>query len=354
MTWPEPPPAALRLAIDTGALAANWRALDRLSGVAEAGAAIKADAYGLGVAAVLPALLKAGARRFWVAHWGEVAPALAWAEPAMLAVLHGVTTPAEAAFARASGVRPVISSLAQARLWLEGGGGPCQLMIDTGINRLGLGPQDAGDPALAGLTPELVLSHLACADEPDSAHNARQLAAFHAVLARFPGIPASLANSAGIALGPAYHFRCTRPGLALYGGVPCDALAGAIAPVVTPEAMVLQVRELGAGNPVGYNATFVAPAAMRIATVALGYADGLLRQWGGRCALAHRGARLPVLGRISMDMVVVDAGAAPALAEGDFVQLPYGLAMAAAASGLSQYELLTVLGRRFARTAPAA
>jgi len=343
----EPPPT-LRLRIDRAALAANWRALDRLSGSAAAGAAVKANGYGLGVDIVVPVLAGAGSRQFYVAHMGEVAKVLAHVPGSAIAVLHGVNSPADVAYARATAVRPVLNSLYQARLWRDAGGGPCQVMVDSGINRLGLAPADCADPLLAGLDIELLLSHLASAED-DTPQNARQLALFRELSAHFPGVPRSLGNSAGIALGGAYHFDATRPGLALYGGVPCAALAGEIAQVAFPEAAVLQTRQLSAGDKVGYNGTFTAPAIMRVATLSIGYADGLLRQWAGKVALQHEGRILPVLGRISMDMVVADCTAAPDLREGDFCTLPYALPAAARASGLSQYELLTLLGDRFGR-----
>lgn len=345
----EPPPRTLRLRFDRAALAANWRTLDRLSGTAAAGAAVKANGYGLGVDVVVPVLAAAGARQFFVAHMSEVAGVIAHVPPASLAVLHGVNSAADAAYARAVGIRPVLNSLHQIQLWQGAGGGPCQLMVDSGINRLGVPPTACADPLLAGLEIELLLSHLASADE-DTPQNARQLAIFREVSALFPGVPRSLANSAGIALGGAYHFDLTRPGLALYGGVPCPSLAGSIAQVAFPEAAVLQLRDIAAGDQVGYNATFTAPAAMRVATISIGYADGFLRQWArGKVALQHNEALLPVLGRISMDMVVADCTAAPDICEGDFCTLPYDLPAAAQESGLSQYELLTLLGQRFAR-----
>lgn len=167
---------------------------------------------------------------------------------------------------------------------------------------------------------------------------------------RLPHARASLANSAGIMLGEAYHGELTRPGLSLYGGVPCAGLAGQIAQVVRPEAAILQVREIGAGESVGYNATFTASHPMRIGVIALGYADGYLRCWSGKgAARGGDGAVLPVLGRVSMDMTAVDLANAPDLREGDWVGLDYALPAAAAQTGLSQYELLTLLGRRFSR-----
>ena len=339
------PPRTLRLRLDADALADNWRALDRLSGTARAGAAIKANCYGLDVDRCLPVLRDAGARDFFVAHWQEVPGALRHVSAAQLSVLHGPSNAREAAYARAAGVRPVINSLRQARLWRESGGGPCDLMIDTGINRLGIDPAEAGDPVVAQLDVYTLLSHLACADD-HSPMNARQLCAFREVIAQVPHHEASLANSAGIALGADYAFALTRPGLSLYGGVPHPALEGAIRQVACPEAALIKVREIEAGETVGYNAMFTAPASMRVGVVSLGYADGILRCWSGGAFTSH-GRALPILGRVSMDMIVVDLAAAPMLTEGDWVELPYALPDAARQTSLSQYELLTLLGTRF-------
>ena len=346
-TLPDAPPATLRLRIDRQALASNWRTLDAMSGDARAGAAVKADAYGIGVDIAAPVLAAAGARDFFLAHWGEV-PALLEHVPAdQVSVLHGVGSAAEAAFARATGVTPVINSLHQARIWGESGGGPCHLMVDSGMNRLGVAPAEIGDPAIAALEVDVLMSHLASADE-DSDQNARQLARFREVAAAVPARALSLANSAGIARGSDYLFDLTRPGIALYGGVVHPALEGHIAQVVYPEAAVLQIRDLQPGDRVGYNALFTAERPMRVATVSIGYADGFLRSWGGQAAFVRDGAELPVLGRVSMDMVVVDCTGTN-LREGDFLFVPYDLPAASRASGLSQYELLSVLGHRFDR-----
>lgn len=345
---PEQPPSALRLIVDRGALAANWKALDRLSGGAAAGAAVKADAYGLGVAAVVPTLWQAGCRDYFVAHWSEAAPVAARMPPSSVSVLHGPLTDRDARYARELGVRPVINSAAQARRWLDAGGGPCDLMVDTGINRLGLPLSDLGNAEISALQVDVLLSHLASADQ-DSTLNPLQLERWTAARHQVAHRRASLANSAGIALGAAYHGDLTRPGIALYGGVPCQALSGEIRQVARPEAALIQVRTLQAGDSVGYNETFVAAAPMRVGVVSLGYADGYLRCWSGKGAMQHDGRRLPVLGRVSMDMTVIDLTAAPDLNEGDWVAVEYDLPQAAAVSGLSQYELLTGLGRRFAR-----
>lgn len=342
---PAPP---LRLDLDRDALVANWRALDRLSGAARAGAAVKADAYGLGARRVVPVLAGAGCDTFFVAHWAEAAELLDLIPAEQIAVLHGPLTPAEAAFARETGLRPVINSLLQARIWQEANGGLCHLMVDTGINRLGLPMDELGDPTVAGLQVDLLLSHLASAEE-DSPQNPSQQALWIEARGQIAHARASLANSAGITLGPDYHGDLTRPGIALYGGVPCAALAPHIVQVARPAAQLMQVRDLLPGDSVGYNATFTAVQTMRVGVVSLGYADGYLRCWSGKGRMHADGAELPVLGRVSMDMTVIDLSTAPAAAEGDWIALDYALPEASVQTGLSQYELLTLLGRRFLR-----
>ena len=344
---PAPPPATLRLRVDTDALAANYRALDTMSGGARAGAAVKADCYGLGTARCMRALVKAGARDFFAAHWSEVLPLLEYAPARQISVLHGVLTAEEAAFARETGVRPVINSVAQAKLWSASGGGACDLMIDSGINRLGIVPGDIDDPAIQALDVNVLMSHLACADE-DSPRNAAQLEVFLRAREAIAHKEASLANSAGIALGDNYAFDLTRPGLALYGGIARSEFGTVIKQVAFPEAAIIQVRPISAGEKVGYNGMFTAPKAMRIGVVSLGYADGILRNWTQDFGYFTRGeSKLAMLGKVSMDMIVVDLSEADDIREGDWVQLPYKLKNAAQQTGLSQYELLTVLGRRF-------
>jgi alanine racemase len=342
------PPPTLRLKLDDDALARNWRALDRLSGAARAGAAVKADAYGLGVAKAVPALRDAGARDFFVAHWSEVSEVIEHIPASQLSVLHGPVHADDCAYARALGVRPVINSLFQARLWLDSGGGPCDLMVDTGINRLGLPLASLSDPLIARLDIDVLMSHLASADE-DVAQNAEQLRRFSEACRAITARRRSLANSAGIALGKEYAFELTRPGLSLYGGVPRNELLAEIGKVARLEAAIIQRRDLSAGDSVGYNATFTATRTMCAGVVSLGYADGFLRCWSEKGLLRSKGRKLPLLGRVSMDMVVVDLTEAPDLAEGDWLEVPYHLPDAAAVSGLSQYELLTILGRRFRR-----
>lgn len=345
---PDIPLPALRLGFDSHALSSNWQALDRLSGNARAGAAVKADGYGVGVRQVVPVLHAAGCRDFFVAHWSEVPPLLDFVAPDCVAVLHGPLTDADAAFARACGVRPVINSLVQAHRWLAAGGGRCDLMVDTGMNRLGVPLEDIGSEALRALDVDVLLSHLVAAEE-DTALNTLQRDRWRQACVALPHARASLANSAGIALGAGFHGDLTRPGIALYGGVPRSDMADMIRPVVHPQAAIMQVRNVGAGETIGYNATYTATAPMRVGTIAIGYADGYLRCWSGKGRFRAGERVLPVLGRVSMDMTVIDLGPAPDLKEGDWVTAEYGLPEAAAHSGLSQYELLTLLGRRFGR-----
>ncbi len=345
---PEQPSCPLRLTLDSDALVHNWRTLDRLSGAAKAGAAVKADGYGLGAKRVVQTLAGAGCADFFVAHMDEAAPLLSLVPAKRIAVLHGPLTPQDAAFAKAVAIRPVINSVRQAQLWQNAGGGRCDLMIDTGINRLGVPLADLGDPVLQGLQIDVLHSHLASAEE-DSPLNDLQRRRWDEARSHVPHARASLANSAGLMLGADYHGDLTRPGIALYGGVPCAALTEHIRQVARPEAVIMQVRKIAAGDSIGYNATFIAPTAMRVGVISLGYADGYLRCWSGKGTMLSGEARLPVLGRVSMDMTVIDLSAAPQLREGDWVSADYDLPDAAAVTGLSQYELLTSLGRRFPR-----
>ena len=341
----EAPPPTLRLSIDTEALAHNWRYLDALSGAASAGAAVKADCYGLGVDACVPTLRDAGCEAFLVAHWSEVAAVARHVPASAIAVLHGVINADEIDYAKAIGAVPVINSLEQARAWVQAGGERCHLMIDTGINRLGIAPREVGDDAVRALDIDILMSHLASADE-DSVKNEAQCSAFRQAAAVITHQRTSLANSAGLALGEAYTCDLTRPGLALYGGVPRPEMAGHIKQVAHIEAAILQVRELSAGDTVGYNAEFTATKPMRTATVSLGYADGFLRARGPDGVMLRGDARLPIIGKVSMDMIVVDLANAPELRAGDWLSVPFSLPDAAQQSSVSQYELLTTIGNR--------
>ena len=337
--------APARLLLDADALVANWRALARLGGGAACGAAVKADGYGLGAQGVVTRLAAAGCRDVFVATWAE-AEALADLE-VPVSVLHGVRADDLATARALSHARPVLNTAEQIRRWREAGGGACDVMVDTGMNRLGVSAEDVAAGLLDGLAIETLMSHLACADEP-SAMNAAQRDRLAALAGRTTARRLSLANSAGVALGEGYAFDLTRPGLALYGGVPSPALADVVRPVATIEAEVLQRRLVPAGETVGYNATWTAPADTWVGIVNLGYADGYWRGFSDRGRAFAGDRELPVIGRVSMDLVALDLRNA-SVGEGDRVRFDPDLPRAAAASGMSQYELLTGLGRRFER-----
>ncbi len=331
-----------RLTVDLAALARNYQHLAAASGPAACGAAVKANAYGLGASAVVPALLKAGCRSFFVASLDEALGVRALADSAEVILLHGLGA-ADIAVAQAAKIVPVINTPAQARDW-RATGAPCAAMLDTGINRLGLGPDQLA--ALDGLNLTLVMSHLACADEPDHPLNRQQLDLFNSLNAALPQCRRSLANSCGIHLGPDYLLNLTRPGIGLYGG-----LSGSFM-VITIEARLLQTRLIRAGMSVGYGASWSAKADTPVATIGLGYGDGYLRSFSNSGIAYWQGKALPVIGRVSMDMVTLDISAAPQLAAGDWVELigqQMSLVAASAKSNLSEYELLTSLGPRYQR-----
>jgi len=333
----------LRLRLDGDALVANWRLLRELGGDAACGAAVKADGYGLGAREVVQRLAGAGCRDFFVAIWSE-ARALADLGVAV-SVLHGVRD--EDMADRPANARPVLNTAGQVRRWRAAGGGVCDVMVDTGMNRLGVAPEEVAAGLLDGLEIDTLMSHLACADE-DVPLNARQCATLAGLRGRTSARRLSIANSAGIALGRDYAFDLTRPGIALYGGRQRPEHTP-IRQVATPEAQVIQRRRVRAGEIVGYNATFTAPRDMDVAILNLGYADGYLRCFSGKGGVRVGDTALPVIGRVSMDMIAVAADAVPGLGEGDWVTIDYALPETAALSGLSQYELITGLGARFDR-----
>lgn len=340
--------APLRLRLDKDALLANWQWLKKRSGAAACGAAIKANGYGLGSAEVMRHLLGAGCRDFFVSNWAEamvLQPMIS--DGVSLSVLHGVRDE-DMAVALASRARPVLCTEGQIARWKAAKGGPCDVMVDTGMNRLGLDWRGDVSAQVEGLEVATLLSHLASADE-DVPLSQSQLERFKRLQGDVKAGRYSLANSAGICLGPAYAFDMTRPGIALYGGIPRKEAAGHIRQVVFPEAQVLQRRCVRAGDTIGYNATHRAVADMEIAVLNLGYADGYLRGFSGCGSVSIEGRHLPVIGRVSMDLTAVDVSALPHVAEGDWLAVDYGLVDAAAVSGLSQYELLTGLGARFDR-----
>lgn len=342
-----PPPHA-RLLLDSAALVANWRDFAAAVGGAACGAAIKADGYGLGARDVLLRLAAAGCRHFFVAHWLEVPPLLPLPDGVTLSVLHGIT-PDDMPAARALPARPVLATAAQVALWRQTGQ-PCEVMIDTGMNRLGLSPAEAAD-VLAGMDVMVLHSHLACAENAAHPLNEAQRACFAEVAARVPARACALANSPGVGLGKGFHFDMVRPGIGLFGGgsLPDGRPSR---PVARMAARIIQLRDVPVGASVGYAAAFTAARPTRIATVALGYADGYARGLSGDIGGGWAevgGVRCPAAGRISMDMAAFDVTDAGPLADGDWLDIPFDPNAMAARSGRSTYELLVALGRRFER-----
>ncbi|MES3100426.1 alanine racemase [Sphingomonas faeni] len=338
-------PAPLRLRLDGDALVQNWRTLDRMSGTAACGAAVKANGYGLGAIEVARRLADAGCRDFFVSNWQEAAELAPLG--LTVSVLHGVREEDMPA-AAAGFARPVLNTPRQVARWKAAGGGVCDVMVDTGMNRLGVSADDIAAGLLDGLQIETLMSHLACADE-DSPMNERQRVAFAALAGQTSARRMSLANSAGIAL-EGYAFDLTRPGLALYGGIPRAQLGEAIRPVVTPEAQILQRRRVVAGDTVGYNATWTASRVTEVAIINLGYADGYFRGFSDRGSAVVDGKHVPVIGRVSMDLLAIDVTAVAEIEEGAWIALYFALPDAAARSGMSQYELLTGMGARYSRS----
>ncbi|MBI3153775.1 MAG: alanine racemase [Burkholderiales bacterium] len=352
------------LTVDLGAIVANWRRLKSRAGGADCAAVLKADAYGLGAARVGPALAAAGCRQFFVAHLDEaIALVPRLPRDATVSVLHGPLPGSEAEFV-AHGVRPVLNSRSQIDAWRAlarrlGRRLAAVVQVDTGMARLGLDAREsdalADDPgAWAGLRIELVMSHLACADEPAHPANAAQLERFVAARRSLPQAPASLANSAGIFLGSDFHFDLVRPGAALYGLAPVAGVPNPMRPVLRLQARVIQLRDVPPDTPVGYGHAWTSPRPSRIATASVGYADGWLRGLGGRASVWAGAVELPIVGRVSMDTVTIDASRLPpgALRAGDAVDLigpRCDVDRIAAQAGTIGYEMLTRLGRRVAR-----
>ena len=336
----------MTLHIDLQAIVANWKALAAKAPGARTAAVVKADAYGLGAARVAPALYAAGARDFFVALVSEgraLRPHLP--DDARINVLSGHMEGADL-----TGLVPVLNSPEQFfRDRAMRPGRPFAIQLDTGMNRLGM---EAGEwaairaEALAA-KPEFVMSHLACADEPDHPANAMQLAAFRAMTDGCD-VPRSLSATGGILLGPDYHFDLVRPGIGLYGALPfADAQ-----PVVRLSLPVIQTRIVQSGEFVGYSATWTADGPRRIATVAAGYADGILRSISSKGAsLYAAGTACPIVGRVSMDLITVDVtGLADVPGELDLICPEQPLDRLADHAGTIGYEILTSLGHRYDRT----
>lgn len=336
----------LRLKCSKDALTDNWRWMAARVGTS-CGAAIKANGYGLGAPYVLEYLAEAGCRDFFVSTWHEAEELGRLAAEISVAVLHGVG-PDDLEAAMGLPCRPVLNSAQQVARWKSVAPERlCDVMIDTGMNRLGLRPEEAH--VLAGLRIDTLHSHLACADE-DHSLNQQQLASFGAAVASIRAERYSLSNSAGVLLGRDYAFDLVRPGLALYGGMPRSEARGYIRQVARLEAQVVQRRTIPTGESCGYGATFIAESPTEAAIVNIGYADGYWRGFSATGTGRYSGVEIPVLGRVSMDLVALNCSEIPGLAEGDWVELDFELEEAAKRSGKSQYELLTGLGQRFERS----
>lgn len=340
--------APATLSVDLAALSHNFHALEAVTGV-PVHPVVKANAYGLGAVPVARRLLAEGARTFFVARLSEgLALREALGPEPVIYVLDGCVGDAARSL-KAAHLRPVLNHADQLAAWKTADGGACGLQIDTGMNRLGFRPETAPEP-FDGL--ELVMSHLACADDPAEPMNRRQRDAFAAISERYPDSLKSFANSGGCFLGPDFAFDAVRPGICLYGGGPEGRPDARLEAVATLSAEILQIRDVPAGESIGYSRGFVADTPLRVATVGAGYADGVLRASspGGRVWAA--GELRPVLGRVSMDVLAVDVTGLD-VALGDTVEL-FGpnrpVDDAAAAAGTIGYELLTSIGNRCDRT----
>ena len=357
-----------RLTVDLGAIQRNWQALDKVSAGALTGAAVKADGYGLGAVPVAKALYAAGTRFFFVATPDEglaLRPAL---PEAHIFVLNGLF-PGAAPLYVGERLMPVLNSLPMLEEWLVACLGrnealPAALHFDTGMNRLGFRLNETSIVKRmiedVGYAPQMIMSHLACADQPQHEKNRTQLALFSSVINQFPGIPASLANSAATMTSREMHFQMVRPGIALYGGRAVNGRKNPMVPAVTLEAPVIQIRECKTGESVGYGASYILPRDTRLAIVALGYADGFIRaasstnqHAGGRVHL--RGTLCPLIGRVSMDMFAIDITDL-----GNDIPIPGEMVEVlgpnvsvddqADPAGTIGYELLTSLKGRYPRT----
>lgn len=366
------------LSIDLDAIVANWRLLQARVAPAECAAVVKADAYGLGVNRVAMALFSAGCRTFFVATVDEGIALRRVLGPPLVAPTHPTAAAEDAATIYllsawiigsedailAHRLQPVLNSLGDVDAWTAtanrlGRTLPAAIQLDTGMSRLGLSVAEqttisASPDRLRGVRPTAIVSHLACADEPAHPLNANQLVHFREALTRLPPARASFANSAGIFLGPAYHGQLVRPGVALYGGAPRPDQPNPMRPVVRLEGRIVQVREIDEGTTVGYGAIHQSAGRERIATVAVGYADGFLRSLGNR-GTGYVGDRpVPLVGRVSMDLITFNVSELPEaqVRPGTYIELigPHvSLDAIARDAGTIAYEILTALGRRYHR-----
>lgn len=356
--------AGATLTVDLAAIADNYRLLCGKVNAAVCAAVVKADAYGLGAERVAPVLERAGAREFFVAHVDEgIALRKIVSAETRITVLHG-PRPDAAAECVYFDLRPVLNSLEQVDLWKREAlrqQSPLDavLQVDSGMSRFGLSRKDVGDLAddpkrLGGIRTNLIMSHLACADDPANPANEMQRQRFLEMAAMLPPAPLSLSASSGIFLGSAYHMGLVRPGAALYGIAPNTEAANPLKQVVRLQARVLQLRNVDVGDGVGYGLTYRPEGPRRIATVAVGYADGFSRQNGGTGCAWFGDIRLPIVGRVSMDSLALDVSAVPeALLHADMhvdlIGARRSVDDVAAAAGTIGYEILTSLGGRYYR-----
>ncbi len=363
-----PADARAVLRIDLKALQANYARLKAVSAVAECAGVIKADAYGLGLEPIARALTSAGCRTFFVATLEEGRRTRTVQPGAVIYILDGLLPGAEPHYTGFD-LRPVLSSEPELRDWAAyctqiGRHLPAAVQLDTGMNRLGLRPVEvdrvAAEPGLfAAFKMTLVMSHLACADEPSHPMNEAQRGLFDRLRAKLPPAPASLSNSGGTFLGPQYHYDLVRPGIAVYGGRAFEGAENPMAPVVSLSARILQLRDADPGDVVGYGATFKVTRPSRMATIACGYADGFLRALSGPSGhpgpVGYIGPHpVPVVGRVSMDLITVDVTDVPvALAQrGNWVEVVGGrvtLDDLTDRAGTIGYELLARLSKRVHR-----
>ncbi len=363
-----PDTAGATLTVDLGALVANWRALGARAGT-EAAAVVKANAYGVGIEPAVTALARAGCKNFFVAHLSEGVRARKIAPDATIYILNGLLPGTCGAYAE-HGLSPVLGSHEELLDWAsfrQSGAQvrPAALHVDTAMNRLGLWPGEGlnlareRDSVVAAAGIGLLMSHFASSEDEADPANARQVAAFAEIAAALPGIPASLKNSSGHFLKDCPSYALTRPGYALYGGNPTPGKPNPMQSVIGLEARIIQLREVEAGTQVGYNGRWTAKGKRRLATIHLGYADGYPRNasWtddatGGSAVVG--GMVCPFVGTVSMDLIIVDVSDAPvgAAQRGSSVTLiggPLDLEAVGAGAKTSGYEILTSLGRRYAR-----
>lgn len=361
----QPHTDAATLTVDLGALVANWRQLAALAG-SEAGAVVKADAYGIGIEPAVTALSGAGCRSFFVAHLSEGIRARSVAPEATIYVLNGLL-PGRCAVYAEHALSPVLGSRDELAEWsgFRATGAavrPAALHVDTGMNRLGLQPAEAldlarGHDAVAAAGIGLLMTHFSASEDEADPASARQAADFATIAAAFPGLPASLKNSSGHFLPDCPSYALTRPGYALYGGNPTPGRANPMRPVVGLEARIIQLRSVEAGAQVGYNGRWTAPRRSVLATICLGYADGYPRNASGTDALPGGtalvgGVACPFVGSVSMDLIILDVTDAPSARRGEAVTLlggPLDLEAVGAGAKTIGYEILTSLGRRYGR-----